>query len=535
MSRPQTKLPCIPLVALFITGISAGCGSESAEPEGAAADVISTETSAPIDSFSDDTEAAPAPDTAAAFGEIASGEDAPDVNAEPEADAPTDVPAAPETADAVEPIEIAEPNDSDGPDVVEADIPVESDTCASCECAIDADCPPSPTACKQLTCLAGTCVPGPIPGCCVENFECDDDSECTQDFCVESACTHPPLPGLVCCAADPDCDDGAVCTVDHCALGVCANLVVEPACCAPGASCDDGDPCTDDSCVTGYCQHLAAVTPAACCSAELGCNAYTACAAPPCAPYTFSAIGDIPYTPEENVLLAQWIAAENALDPKMPFMVHLGDIKAGFFVPCTEDIYALVAGLLKASQIPIYIVPGDNEWNDCFGDVDGAWKLWAQYFMAFETGWANRPPTEHQVERPENMAFVSGPAVFVGLNLPGGFVHDAAEWETRMAQNVAFIGQQLEKHADYPIAVVFAQAEPSGSNTAFFDGLRAAAVGWNKPILYLHGDGHEYKVDQPWAEQNLFRIEVPANGAKPLHITIDPALPSPFSINATPF
>ena len=63
---------------------------------------------------------------------------------------------------------------------------------------------------------------------------CDDDNECTEDYCDGTeGCTHKLLD-------EGECKDGDPCTVaDNCQAGVCVgNPVI----------CDDSNPCTDDSC-----------------------------------------------------------------------------------------------------------------------------------------------------------------------------------------------------------------------------------------------------------------------------------------------
>jgi len=200
-----------------------------------------------------------------------------------------------------------------------------------------------------------------------------------------------------------------------------------------------------------------------------------------------------------------------------------------------EPTYANVAGLLHGFAAPTYIVPGDNEWNDC-ADPDAAWALWTKYFLAFEQAWPDAPPTVHQAVRTENMAFVAGGTLFVGVNLPGGKVQDAAEWSLRMQQDGDWVAEQLALHADDVVAaVVFAQAEPAAVHAPFVTAMRAAVASFGKPAMYLCGDGHVFKVQHPWPEPNLLFVEVPAGGAKPLHITVAPSTPDGFLIDPAPF
>ena len=160
---------------------------------------------------------------------------------------------------------------------------------------------------------------------------------------------------------------------------------------------------------------------------------------PPPGPILFSVIGDIPYLPEDEEVLRQ---ALRDLDPRSPFVVHLGDIKTGA-APCDEAVYMRVSAILRGSPQPVLIVPGDNEWNDC-PDPAAAWRLWTMYFLGLEGSWALPFPVTRQQERPENFAFSHRGVLFLGLNLVGGRVHDAAEWTRRHAENVAWMKEHFD-------------------------------------------------------------------------------------------
>ncbi|HRC85184.1 MAG TPA: hypothetical protein PK413_06215 [Thermoanaerobaculia bacterium] len=97
---------------------------------------------------------------------------------------------------------------------------------------------------------------------------CDDGNSCTNDSCVNGACTHTAI----------SCNDGNACTQDSCQNGSCINEPIDcddgnlcngTEFCDPGSGscqsgtpidCDDGNPCTDDSCdpLTGGCLHTPA-------------------------------------------------------------------------------------------------------------------------------------------------------------------------------------------------------------------------------------------------------------------------------------
>jgi len=65
-------------------------------------------------------------------------------------------------------------------------------------------------------------------------------------------------------------------------------------------------------------------------------------------------------------------------------VVHVGDIKGGGS-PCNEAVYVKVSDMLSKAAAPVFILPGDNEWND-FVDPDPipAWSHWKKHFMRFD-------------------------------------------------------------------------------------------------------------------------------------------------------
>lgn len=241
----------------------------------------------------------------------------------------------------------------------------------------------------------------------------------------------------------------------------------------------------------------------------------------------FSAMGDVPYTPEEDRLLPEQIGE---LPATAEFVVHLGDIKGGA-PPCDEAVYQKVAGILSRSSCPVFIIPGDNEWNDCVDpDPHQAWKYWSKHFMRFDRRWQHDFPLFRQVEREENFSFVRNGVLFVGLNIVGGRIHDADEWKRRHAQCLTWVRRNLIAQGDdVSSLVVFGHAKPAGSHTDFFNLFVEDAKEFGKPILYLHGDGHRWIHDHPFAAKNILRVQVDQGGAAPpLKITVTDDLTEPF-------
>ncbi|OIR11272.1 MAG: hypothetical protein BEU05_00825 [Marine Group III euryarchaeote CG-Bathy2] len=225
----------------------------------------------------------------------------------------------------------------------------------------------------------------------------------------------------------------------------------------------------------------------------------------------FSAMGDVPYSNDQKAFLAKQITTHNAQSPSS-FAVHVGDIKSGVDASCNESTYETVASQLLQLSVPTFIIPGDNEWNDC-PDPDEAWGYWETWYNEFEQNWFDAPTVERQDVRHENFAFTRDGVLFVGINLVGGDVHDAAEWDTRMGQNNDWIEAQFVAHGDsVHAAVIFGHALPSSDNEPFFDRFVPSVENFGLPTLYLHGDGHTWIHDYPFAAANLLRVQVDSGG-----------------------
>ena len=241
---------------------------------------------------------------------------------------------------------------------------------------------------------------------------------------------------------------------------------------------------------------------------------------------TFYAMGDVPYAPEEDLLLPKQIAA---VPDDAAFVVHLGDIKNGS-TPCNEQVYAKVAGMLRKSAHRVFIVPGDNEWNDCQEPVP-AWDFWVKYFMKFDRHWESPLKVARQTERQENFAFTHKGVLFIGINLVGGRVNDAAEWKKRHQQNIAWIDRQLKTEGNASSSLVlFGHAQPAVKHADFFGPFCESAEAYEKPILYIHGDGHRWIQDRPFPAKNILRVQVDQGGiASPVKVMVGRDAKQPFT------
>jgi hypothetical protein len=264
--------------------------------------------------------------------------------------------------------------------------------------------------------------------------------------------------------------------------------------------------------------------------------------------FDFFAIGDVPYinygiagnAADMEERFANLIAAINAARPV--FTVHVGDIKGGGS-PCTDANLARVLGFFSQFEDALVYTPGDNEWTDCHRRSNGGHdplkrleRVREIFFAAPRRSLGARPiPLAAQSDEKVHSAYVEnarwerGGVVFVTLHAVGSNNNldsrpgAKEEFTARDAANAAWLRlafAQARKTSARGV-VLFMQADPflpaltlMGSG---FNGLLAAFVeetsAFARPVLLIHGDGHEYLVDQPLRREgatvtNFTRVQV---------------------------
>lgn len=243
---------------------------------------------------------------------------------------------------------------------------------------------------------------------------------------------------------------------------------------------------------------------------------------------TFTAIGDVPYDDSELPVLQQHCLDHNLYSPG-EFMVHVGDIFSGG-TPCEEFRYQQVADVLEMLSVPAFMCPGDNETKDC-DDPASALTYWNTHFLGLESNFCSNLAVSRQAARPQNFAFVAKNVLFIGLNLVGGSNENAV-----MQDDANWVEQQLVTQAPFVrAAVLFAQAGPGSGRDLFFDQFEPDAVAFGKPVLFIHGDGHSWIDDYPFAAPNVRRIQVERGDEPPILVTVTTDLVPLFLIDREPF
>jgi len=159
------------------------------------------------------------------------------------------------------------PNDICVPNAKKRQAPTTGTCQPACSTGPGGNCQPNDV-CDSVACEANVCVHTPIPGCCIDDGGCPDDTiycngkpECVNNTCVSTS-IEP------CCEIDSDCP-----TNDFCVNHLCVDCKVDSDCgddiycngnetcvnntCQPGVppSCTDNNNCTIDTCVdTKFCQ-----------------------------------------------------------------------------------------------------------------------------------------------------------------------------------------------------------------------------------------------------------------------------------------
>jgi hypothetical protein len=258
----------------------------------------------------------------------------------------------------------------------------------------------------------------------------------------------------------------------------------------------------------------------------------------------FALIGDMPYTsptlPDAVTRFQRLITDVNSSYKKVKFTIHIGDIKAGT-TRCDDSVYLSNKTLFNTFADAAIFLPGDNEWTDCHRINNGSFNplerldfLRSTFFTTNLSLGAKPITLVRQPNYPENVSWVAAQVLFVGINMPGsnnnhqqvyqGVVpcspaipypcsFNEDEYNARNAANLAWLTQAFDFAADpannIKAVLVAAQANPferfveSGMGytesgyAGFVNLLRTRTLALGKPVVYVNGDTHYFRVDRP--------------------------------------
>jgi hypothetical protein len=279
--------------------------------------------------------------------------------------------------------------------------------------------------------------------------------------------------------------------------------------------------------------------------------------------YAVGLWGDLPYSDlQATVGVPNLIADMNAHD--LEFTVHDGDLKAGNGTPnsltptiCSDALYLQALGFFNALRAPAMLTPGDNDWTDCDRPSNGGFnsleRLDHERAVFFASPFSlGQQRIRQEVQSSPLCLGVSGPVpcvenrrwtvrgvTYATLDIQGScnnlcdVAPDPAEWRARNAADIAWMQQTFdEAKARRSAAVMFiSQADPGwdlsdGTRAPlrnprtlaetdgqpdgfqeFLAALREEVIAFRRPVAYVHGDSHYFRVDKPFQDAQGRRLE----------------------------
>jgi len=313
--------------------------------------------------------------------------------------------------------------------------------------------------------------------------------------------------------------------------------------------------------------------------------------------YAIGLWGDVPYSvTQATVGVPNLIADMNRAH--LAFSVHDGDLKTGNGAPiCDDALYTRSVNTFNTLSSPAMFTPGDNDWTDCDRPNNGGFnsleRLTHERQVMFSTPFSFGQHRLHQdvqssplclgVADPaslakvparcvENRRWTVGGVTYVTLDVQGscnnlcGDGSDPEEYEARTRADIAWMQAAFdEAAARHSVAVmIISQADPGFSESEFdapqrdpitlaqTDGdpdgfqefllaLRERVIAFGRPVAYVHGDSHYFRIDKPLLDasgrrlQNFTRVETFGDHAEAdntdvqwIKVVIDPGSPEVF-------
>jgi hypothetical protein len=271
---------------------------------------------------------------------------------------------------------------------------------------------------------------------------------------------------------------------------------------------------------------------------------------PPGDAFSFGLVGDTGYGSSSVERFLRVRDAMNAVD--LEFVGHIGDIKSGAD-PCPDSVYSTNLERFNAFAHPLVYTPGDNEWRDC-SDKLGRLAHLRQVFFPDDRSLGDRSLTvvRQSAQFPENALWEHGPITFVTLHNVGSDNNagQSSEFEPRNAANIAWLQHAFDVAVARNSAAVVIMSHanpgfpPDAASRATKDGfepymetLRSEVQAWGKPVIYVHGDTHTFRVDHPkvlgTTLDNFTRVEVfGPSDENWVRVDYDPTDSEPFTITS---
>lgn len=284
----------------------------------------------------------------------------------------------------------------------------------------------------------------------------------------------------------------------------------------------------------------------------------------------FAVVGDVPYGEQALQRFPELVTSMEQASPD--FAIHVGDIKGGS-APCTNEMLSARIKAIDEIKLPVIYIPGDNDWTDCHRRRAGRFlpqeRLQFLRRIAYpELGQSLGSPTlalESQAsqsrwtEFPEHAYWKSGTTSFLTLHVLGSdnglsqfksrVEADDDEVKRRIEATLHWLEYGFEQAEGSDALVIAIHGNPFGMSERrarkypirpyadFLASLKNGAAAFNKPVLLIHGDTHDYKFDQPIEDSNdetisnLFRLEgIGSPDIGWVKVSIQPNSPEPFEV-----
>ena len=282
--------------------------------------------------------------------------------------------------------------------------------------------------------------------------------------------------------------------------------------------------------------------------------------------FKFVALGDMPYSqPADFVRFERLINVINS--KKNAFSIFVGDTKSGD-TPCSNEHVHKMTGYFNSFTSPLIYSIGDNEWTDCHRILAGAYDplerlehIRASQFNTNNSFGKSKLKLQRQADvmpifstYVENSLWTKDKFLFVNLHIPGSNNNlgrdeeSNKEYTLRNQANLAWINHafDLAKEKAYAGIIFVFQADifysaetTNGSNSGYRETVatfRERSENLPIPILLIHGDSHQLKIDNPLlsskkkALENVYRLEVMgADRVQAVEVQVDSKESSPFN------
>lgn len=279
--------------------------------------------------------------------------------------------------------------------------------------------------------------------------------------------------------------------------------------------------------------------------------------------YAIGLWGDLPYSDTQALVgVPNLIADMNS--QQLAFTVHDGDLKAGNGTPgsvtpttCSDALYQQGLSYFNALTAPAMFTPGDNDWTDCDRPSNGGYssreRLDHERLVFFSTPYSlGQNPVRQEVQTEALCLGVSGPVAcvenrrwhlggvtYATVNTQGSCNNlcdtapDPAEFTARNAAAIAWMKETFDAARERGSAAIMfiTQADPGwdlsdGTRAplrnpktlaetdgqpdgyqSFLLALRDQVIAFRKPVAYVHGDSHYFRVDKPFQDAQGRRLE----------------------------